>query len=78
LLTFFYLLFYASPGEKLVNFLAEPKKGTKWPSYLPKFKSRQEVIAVCKNLAKHSFFLRSEKRGKGELGVRLALTVVLS
>lgn len=58
-------------GEKLVNFLAEPKKGTKWPSYLPKFGSRQEAIAACKELAKHGFFVRSEKRGKGELGVSI-------
>ena len=57
-------------GEKLVNFLLEPKKGTKWPSKLPKFANRQAAIAVCKELCKNQFLLRSEKRGKGELGVR--------
>lgn len=56
-------------GEKLVNFLAEPKPGTKWPSNLPKFESRQDAIAVCKELCKLEYILRCEKRGKGELGV---------
>ena len=56
-------------GEKLVNFLVEPKKGTKWPKNLPKFKTRQEAIAVCKSLCKLQFMHRSEKRGKGDLVV---------
>jgi len=56
-------------GEKLVNFLVEPKKGTKWPSNLPKFESRQDAVLVCKDLCKNQFLLRSEKRGKGELGM---------
>jgi translocation protein SEC62 len=59
-------------GEKLVNFLVEPKKGTKWPSNLPRFETRQDAIAVCKELCKQQFLLRSEKRGKGELGVRVS------
>lgn len=54
-------------GEKLVNFLVEPKKGTKWPSNLPRFKTRQEAIAVCKDLCRTQFIHRSEKRGKGDL-----------
>jgi len=54
-------------GEKLVNFLVEPKKGTKWPPKLPRFKNRQEAIDVCKELCKMQFVLRAEKRGKGEL-----------
>lgn len=57
-------------GEKLVNFMVEPKKGTKWPKDLPKFKSRSEVIAVCKNLCSRQFMHRSEKVAKGELEVR--------
>ncbi|EEC47295.1 predicted protein [Phaeodactylum tricornutum CCAP 1055/1] len=56
-------------GEKLVNFLVEPKKGTKWPTNLPKFASRSDAILVCKELCKQQFLLRSEKRGKGELDV---------
>ncbi len=56
-------------GEKLVNFLVQPKKGTKWPKNLPKFKTRQEAIAVCKSLCKLQFMHRSEKRGKGDLVV---------
>lgn len=56
-------------GEKLVNFLVEPKKGTKWPSDLPRFKTRQEAIAVCKELCDIQFIHRSEKRGKGDLVV---------
>ena len=59
-------------GEKLVNFLSEPKKGTKWPDRLPKFASRQEAIAVCKELVKLEYIVRAEKRGKGELGVRVS------
>lgn len=56
-------------GEKLVNFLVEPKKGTKWPKDLPRFESRPEAIAVCKELCRYQFIHRSEKRGKGELAV---------
>lgn len=56
-------------GEKLVSFLVEPKKGTKWPTNLPRFSSRLEAITTCKALCKNNFLLRSEKRGKGELGV---------
>lgn len=58
---------YYIKGEKLVNFLVQPKKGTKWPKNLPKFKARQEAIAVCKSLCKLQFMHRSEKRGKGDL-----------
>jgi len=54
-------------GEKLVNFMVEPKKGSIWPKNLPKFKSRQEAIAVCKDLCRYQFIHRSEKRGKGDL-----------
>ena len=57
-------------GEKLVNFLVEPKKGTKWPVDLPRFESRQAAIDVCKDLCKYQFMHRSEKRGKGDLVVR--------
>jgi translocation protein SEC62 len=56
-------------GEKLVNFLVEPKKGTKWPTNLPRFASRVEAISACKSMCKNDYLLRSEKRGKGELGV---------
>ncbi|CAJ1943020.1 unnamed protein product [Cylindrotheca closterium] len=56
-------------GEKLVNFMVEPKPGTKWPSNLPRFESRQDAIAVCKELCNLHFILRCEKRGKGELGM---------
>lgn len=56
-------------GEKLVNFLVEPKKGTKWPSKLPRLNSRQDAIAVCKNLIKEQFLVRTDKQGKGELSV---------
>lgn len=56
-------------GEKLVNFLVEPKKGTKWPKDLPKFATRHEAIAVCKDLCRYQFIHRSEKRGKGDLVV---------
>jgi translocation protein SEC62 len=57
------------PGEKLVTYLVEPKT-KKWPSNLPKFATRQEAIAVCKDLCKYQFMHRSEKRGKGDLVVR--------
>lgn len=50
--------------------MVEPKKGTKWPKNLPRFENRQDAIAVCKELCKNQFLLRSEKLGKGELGVR--------
>jgi len=49
--------------------LVEPKKGTKWPSNLPRFENRQDAVAVCKDLCKSQFLVRSEKQGKGELGV---------
>jgi len=58
---------YYLKGEKLVNFMVEPKKGTKWPKDLPKFKTRQEAIAVCKELCNYQFMHRSIKRGKGDL-----------
>jgi translocation protein SEC62 len=63
-------------GEKLVNFLVEPKKGAKWPKNLPQFENRHDVIAVCKDLCKQTFLLRSEKRGKGELGVSFSNKVI--
>lgn len=62
-------------GEKLVTFLVEPKKGTKWPSDVPRFSSRQEAVAVCKELCKKQYLLRSEKREKGILGVRSGMTL---
>jgi translocation protein SEC62 len=65
----FYCTLFFVPGEKLVNFLVEPKKGTKWPTNLPRFENRTEATAVCRELCKNQFLLRSEKRGKGELGV---------
>ena len=49
--------------------MVEPKKGTKWPKELPRFKSRPDAIAVCKDLCGHQFMHRSEKVGKGELEV---------
>eukprot|EP00557_Chaetoceros_sp_GSL56_P008592 CAMPEP_0176492988 /NCGR_PEP_ID=MMETSP0200_2-20121128/9312_1 /TAXON_ID=947934 /ORGANISM="Chaetoceros sp., Strain GSL56" /LENGTH=322 /DNA_ID=CAMNT_0017890627 /DNA_START=39 /DNA_END=1007 /DNA_ORIENTATION=+ len=58
---------YYLKGEKLVNFMVEPKKGTKWPKDLPRFKSRQEAIAVCKELCNYQYMHRSIKRGKGDL-----------
>jgi len=58
---------YYLKGEKLVNFLINPKKGIKWPKKLPRFESRQEAIGVCKELCNLQFIHRSEKRGKGEL-----------
>mmetsp|Transcript_91465 Transcript_91465/g.136936 ORF Transcript_91465/g.136936 Transcript_91465/m.136936 type:complete len:327 (+) Transcript_91465:31-1011(+) len=63
---------YYLKGEKLVNFLTEPKKGTKWPKNLPRFEDRQDAIAVCKDMCKLQYLLRSEKRGKGELGMTRA------
>jgi translocation protein SEC62 len=58
---------YYLKGEKLVNFMVEPKKGTTWPKNLPKFKTRQEAIAVCKEMCANQFMHRSIKRGKGDL-----------
>ena len=52
-----------------MNFMMEPKKGVKWPKDLPRFKSRQEAIIVCKELCKEQFIHRSEKIGKGQLDV---------
>mmetsp|Transcript_6147 Transcript_6147/g.13281 ORF Transcript_6147/g.13281 Transcript_6147/m.13281 type:complete len:341 (-) Transcript_6147:773-1795(-) len=60
---------YYLKGEKLVNFLFEPKKGVKWPKSLPRFASRQDAIDVCKNLCDLHYMHRSEKVGKGELAV---------
>mmetsp|Transcript_16234 Transcript_16234/g.23116 ORF Transcript_16234/g.23116 Transcript_16234/m.23116 type:complete len:328 (-) Transcript_16234:72-1055(-) len=56
-------------GEKLVSFLVEPKKGTAWPKTLPRIKSRQEAISICKELCHLQFIHRSEKSGKGTLVV---------
>lgn len=72
------IILYIITGEKLVNFLTEPKKGTKWPKNLPRFDSRQDAIAVCKELCKLQYLLRSEKRGKGELGVSLIIIFLVS
>lgn len=63
-------LYYCAIGEKLVNFLVEPKKGTKWPKELPKIDSRPDAIAICKDLCAKQFIHRSEKVAKGELEVR--------
>ena len=60
---------YYLKGEKLVNFMVEPKKGIKWPKKLPKFKTRTEAIAVCKELCNYQYMHRSIKRGKGDLVV---------
>lgn len=60
---------YYLKGEKLVNFLLEPKKGIKWPTNLPKFSSRTDAITVCKALCSFQFMHRSEKRGKGDLTI---------
>lgn len=60
---------YYIKGEKLVNFMFEPKKGTKWPKDLPKFQTRPEAIAVCKELCVRQYMHRSDKVGKGELEV---------
>ena len=53
-----------------MNFMVEPKKGTKWPKELPKFSSRPEAIAICKELCNRQYMHRSEKVAKGELEVR--------
>jgi hypothetical protein len=60
-------------GEKLVNFMVEPKKGTKWPKELPRFSSRPDAIAVCKELCTLQYILRGEKVAKGELEVSSSL-----
>ena len=57
-----------------MNFMMEPKKGVKWPKDLPRFKSRQEAIIVCKELCKEQFIHRSEKIGKGQLDVSTRMT----
>ena len=56
--------------------MVEPKKGTKWPKELPRFKSRPDAIAVCKDLCGHQFMHRSEKVGKGELEVSYNYVIV--
>eukprot|EP00594_Rhizosolenia_setigera_P019488 CAMPEP_0178962860 /NCGR_PEP_ID=MMETSP0789-20121207/14635_1 /TAXON_ID=3005 /ORGANISM="Rhizosolenia setigera, Strain CCMP 1694" /LENGTH=327 /DNA_ID=CAMNT_0020647129 /DNA_START=96 /DNA_END=1079 /DNA_ORIENTATION=- len=56
-------------GEKLVNFMVEPKKGTKWPKNLPKIKSRNEALEICKELCKIEYIHRSEKISKGKLAI---------
>jgi hypothetical protein len=56
-----------------VNFLVEPKKGTKWPKELPRFSSRPDAIAVCKELCTLQYILRGEKVAKGELEVSSSL-----
>lgn len=53
-----------------MNFMVEPKKGTKWPKELPRFSSRPDAIAVCKELCNIQYIHRSEKVAKGELEVR--------
>lgn len=58
---------YYLKGEKLVNFLVEPKKGSKWPVKLPRVENRTEAIAICKELCRIQYIHRSEKRGKGDL-----------
>eukprot|EP00529_Nitzschia_sp_RCC80_P029165 CAMPEP_0113496010 /NCGR_PEP_ID=MMETSP0014_2-20120614/29901_1 /TAXON_ID=2857 /ORGANISM="Nitzschia sp." /LENGTH=331 /DNA_ID=CAMNT_0000389919 /DNA_START=191 /DNA_END=1186 /DNA_ORIENTATION=- /assembly_acc=CAM_ASM_000159 len=60
---------YYLKGEKLVNFLAEPKKSVKWPKKLPRFQSRQEAISACKDLCKDQYLVRCEKTGKGEVAL---------
>lgn len=60
---------YYIKGEKLVNFMVEPKKGTKWPKELPRFSARPDAIAVCKELCNIQYIHRSEKVAKGELEV---------
>ena len=56
--------------------MVEPKKGTKWPKELPRFKSRPDAIAVCKELCGRQFMHRSEKVAKGELEVRFPFALV--
>jgi len=64
-----HIIFFFRAGDKLVNFLLEPKKGTKWPKNILKFESRQDAIEVCKHLVDLEYILRAEKKGKGDLGV---------
>lgn len=59
-----------------MNYLVEPKKGTKWPKKLPRFENRQDAIAVCKELCNSQFLLRCERRGKGDLGVSCFFVVL--
>lgn len=59
-----------------MNYLLEPKKGTKWPKKLPRFENRQDAIAVCKELCNLQFLLRCERRGKGDLGVSWFLVML--
>lgn len=54
-------------GEKLVSYMLEPRKDAKWPKKLPRIQSRQEAIAICKELCRIQFIHRSEKQGKGQL-----------
>jgi len=56
-------------GEKLVNFLAEPKKKVNWPDKIPKFKSRQEAIDVCKTLSNLGYLHRCQKSSKGRVAL---------
>ena len=58
-----------------MNFLIEPKKGTKWPSNLPRIENRQEAIVICKELCKLQYIHRSEKAGKGELEASYIISV---
>jgi len=60
---------YYLKGEKLVNFMVEPKKGTKWPKNLPRFKTRNEAIAICVEMCNCQYMHRSIKRGKGDLAI---------
>ena len=57
-----------------MNFMVEPKKGTKWPKELPRFSSRPDAIAVCKELCTLQYILRGEKVAKGELEVSPSLS----
>jgi len=58
---------YYMKGEKIVNFLVEPKKKTKWPTQLPKFSSRNEALKVCQALAEQNYIRKVDKTGKGEV-----------
>lgn len=60
-----------------MNFMVEPKKGTKWPKELPRFSSRPDAIAVCKELCNIQYIHRSEKVAKGELEVRSRFALLL-
>ena len=61
-----------------MNFMVEPKKGIKWPKDLPKFKTRQEAITICKELCNYQYMHRSIKRGKGDLVVSSITHFMLS